>query len=741
MKTMLKTLLAVMFVFAAVLAGHAQLLFSDDFNYPNGCVETDGVWFCYSPATPGSNTFVNNKLLVFTQGSDQDSVAAPFTNNSGNTLVLSSFTINVSQLPTSVNGSYFAVLMQDSNQVDVADVGHVFIDTKDTVVPGTYRLGIANFATSLTTAYTTNYPLDLATGITYHVVFSYDPNSTDPLTGATLWINPSSQNDFNVYANDIDPSTAQADISTNISAVGFSPYVSAAIGDVMVGLDFTDVMTNVAELPVIGVEPQGTTAPIYSGNNLTLYTAASGMDVTYQWYSNNVALADNGVSVVGSQSNVLYLTNLQASANYNVIVTDSAGSTTSLVAQVSVNSTPTPLTFTTSPVGATNAEGSTITLTAVANGTGPISYQWYFEQPSGSYSPVSGATGPTLTLTDAGYNNSGLYYVMATGGDGSPVNSASVPVLVIPPPLVSIAYLHSFMTGSDSSYDIDGTSVFNIQGVVTTFAPFSTSTKTYGEYYIEDNSGEGIYVYVGSQGTNSVPPPGTMVSVIGPVQVYDSQLEIDPTVSNASNSVSVVSYNNPVPAPQVINYSNFMTLATNSLGAYGLQMQDTLVTLTNVYVYSSKTGGAVTGNFSSNSTATFYVTPQPYVAGLTNLEMYISADNGEATNFWYNPKPSGHAYEITGILGEYEGIVNFYPTRYLDIVTSLPTNFPVAIANTNGISTLNWPTVAGSTYSLYSATNLLGPWTQTFGLGYYPSIGTYTDTNPAAMKFYRVSTP
>jgi hypothetical protein len=49
--------------------------------------------------------------------------------------------------------------------------------------------------------------------------------------------------------------------------------------------------------------------------------------------------------------------------------------------------------------------------------------------------------------------------------------------------------------------------------------------------------------------------------------------------------------------------------------------------------------------------------------------------------------------------------------------------------------------VTGSTYSVYSATNLLGPWTQTFGLGYYPSMGAYTDTNAATAKFYRVSTP
>jgi hypothetical protein len=49
--------------------------------------------------------------------------------------------------------------------------------------------------------------------------------------------------------------------------------------------------------------------------------------------------------------------------------------------------------------------------------------------------------------------------------------------------------------------------------------------------------------------------------------------------------------------------------------------------------------------------------------------------------------------------------------------------------------------VAGSTYSVYSATNLLGPWTQTFGLGYYPNTGIYAVTNAAATQFYRVSTP
>jgi hypothetical protein len=82
------------------------------------------------------------------------------------------------------------------------------------------------------------------------------------------------------------------------------------------------------------------------------------------------------------------------------------------------------------------------------------------------------------------------------------------------------------------------------------------------------------------------------------------------------------------------------------------------------------------------------------------------------------------------------------PSRYADFVTNAPAPFAAGLTVSNGVSQLTWPAgVAGSTYSVYSATNLLGPWTQTFGLGYYPSTGIYQATNSAATQFYRVSTP
>ena len=733
---MKKLIVALFSLVLAATAAHAQLLFSDDLNYANGCIETDGLWFAYSPAAPAQNAFVTNDLLILAPGTSEDSVAAPFTNNSGNTLVFGSFTINVSQLP-SVNGGYFAVFMQDSNNVDVADVGHVFIDTKNTTVPGTYRLGVADFATSITTAGATNFPVDLATGITYQVVFSYDPNNSDPLAGATIWVNPSSENDFNVFANDSGGSAEQTAIGTNISAIGFSPYTSAAISDVMVGLNFTDVMTNVVQLPVIGIQPQGTS--LYAGNPTTLYTAASGMDVSYQWLSNSVPLTDNGVTIIGSVSNVLVLSNLQATASYSVVATTTAGSVTSAVAVVSVNTTPTQPFFTLQPVGETNSLDSPVSLTAAANGSGIMSYQWYFEASGGSsFSPLSGQTGQTLSFT-AAYANSGLYYVTATGSDGS-ANSATVSVLVIPPTLVSLAYMHAnCISNLDINASINGGEVFNVEGVVTSIGQIES--KTTAEFFIQDGTG-GCLVYAGGFNPTNAPPVGALVNVISPAESYYGELEMDPTTTSPTNAVIVLSTNNPLPATIPLNLP---LIATNTMGTYGQAIQCSLVTMTNVYLYSSASGAAVSGTFPANGTKALYAFQQPYSAGEPYVEVYVYTYTNSAnllnTNYFNQPIPS-FCYELTGAMGIYSPTQpELYPSRFADFVTTKPASFKTTVAVTNGLPTLTWPTTVGQTYSVYSATNLLGPWTQTFGLGYYPSVGSFKDTNANGAAFYQISTP
>ena len=304
------TILLIYSLFTAISL-RADVLFSDNLNYPDGCIETDGLWYAYSPASPQQDAYVTNGFLILNQA-NHDSVAAPSSNfTTASSIVFASFTINVSSLPT-LEGGYFCSFKGSTNVY----IANVFIATTNTTVPGTYQLGIANAVTSVSSPApgVVFFPLDLATDITYQVVFSYDVNNADPLAGATLWVNPASVSDVNVYPTDTVTNTAQSSIV--ISQIAFSQYFNqgvAAIGNILVGTTFSDVVTNTPQAPVIGIQPQDTN--IYSGDNVTLYVAASGTgQLTYQWLSNSIPLSDDGVTVSGSLSDVVTLISLQNSA-------------------------------------------------------------------------------------------------------------------------------------------------------------------------------------------------------------------------------------------------------------------------------------------------------------------------------------------------------------------------------------------------------------------------------------------
>jgi hypothetical protein len=187
-------------------------------------------------------------------------------------------------------------------------------------------------------------------------------------------------------------------------------------------------------------------------------------------------------------------------------------------------------------------------------------------------------------------------------------------------------------------------------------------------------------------------------------------------------------------------------LATAPTNAFANVVQCSLVTMTNVYIYSSKTGAPVSGRnggvFYNDSYTDLYITEGPYSSpGNTDyMDLYVAAYGGVATNFWGQLIP-GQAYQLTGVLAIYKGYVEFDVTRFQDFVTNPPAPFAVGLVCSNTVSTISWPAASGSTYSVYSATNLLGPWTQTFGLSYCPSTGIYTTTNAATTQFYKVSSP
>ena len=78
------------------------------------------------------------------------------------------------------------------------------------------------------------------------------------------------------------------------------------------------------------------------------------------------------------------------------------------------------------PQSQTANAGGSVTFSASASGTSPISYQWKFDTTN-----ISGATNSSLTLLNLKTNAAGTYQVIATSPYGSAASSnATLAVLV-----------------------------------------------------------------------------------------------------------------------------------------------------------------------------------------------------------------------------------------------------------------------------------------------------------------------
>ncbi|MGH8023975.1 MAG: immunoglobulin domain-containing protein, partial [Limisphaerales bacterium] len=551
----------------------------------------------------------------------------------------------------------------------------------------------------------------------------------------------------------------------------FGPYGgNEEISNVIAGTTFDDV--NSTNLPVFGIQPQSATN--YSGNPLTLYAVASGVDLAYQWYDSSSPLSD-GPNISGSTSDVLTINNLSASDTYYCQVTDADGNVLdSSNAVETVNTTPTPVFFPANATAATNSGNlfTTNTFQDMAQGTGPIYYQWFFAPTNLpiTYGALSGQTNATLSLDLADYTYQGTYYLVASNAvDGGSIAIGPTNTLVeLAPQGATLLQLRNLMVAirpqilaNEGGAVYINTNNVTVSGYVTTYGGFGT---TYSEYNIQDAAGYGMEVYLGGHGNTNTPPVGSYVTVSGPVEVYDTQLEMAPASQNAivTNLLAPV-----IPISPLLANDIFNDLATNGLGTNAILLGDKLLTFTNVYLYGTPNGGpfgsgygpgsgghdGIGGVFDPNSyTEIFFTANGPYdpATGNTNtMELYqYGEDYGNAAygNYQINPFDDQpiptNCFQLTGAYGTYRGVAEFEPSRLADYVANAPAPFVIGLSESNSARVISWQPQVGSTYSVDTATNILGPWTQAAnGLTYYPTNGSFTDTNQSLVKFYYITSP
>jgi hypothetical protein len=201
---------------------------------------------------------------------------------------------------------------------------------------------------------------------------------------------------------------------------------------------------NLPELPVapsITAEPQNRT--VGEGQNATFTVNASGTaPLRYQWYSSPHIL----LSAKTNQSLTLSVVGTnQSGSGYFVIITNAVGSATSLVASLTVTSTPpTAPMIATQPQSQSVTEGDPASFTVVATGTPPLTYQWFFN----TNTPLANETNSTLGLLNVQSNDAGGYSVIVANSIGA--RTSVVATLTIYPSPTNGTF-HVATNGSDSN--------------------------------------------------------------------------------------------------------------------------------------------------------------------------------------------------------------------------------------------------------------------------------------------------
>lgn len=150
----------------------------------------------------------------------------------------------------------------------------------------------------------------------------------------------------------------------------------------------------------IATQPVGTTIP--TGGTATLGVAATGTEPVYfQWYQGSSG--DTTMPIADAITAVLTVGPLSQTTPYWVKLTNGCGSVNSATALVTVQPCQPP-SFIAQPIGQDIAPWRPVLLSAGAEGTQPLLYQWYLGQSGDTRNPIPGAIGSQYNTPVLGRN-------------------------------------------------------------------------------------------------------------------------------------------------------------------------------------------------------------------------------------------------------------------------------------------------------------------------------------------------
>jgi hypothetical protein len=724
------------------LSAHGIVLFQDNFNYPAGPIVTEAApsWITPPTSAPTVGTTpdisangANGVFIAGTNTATGDQPWALLTNGlAGMSFVLPASGWSTNTYPAGATIYYFASnapvaaiyesfsLMANGPVTNAGyfnmltgtnfSYGPRIFTTLTNATAGSYRVAIANGAAPANPTNGLVVPMDLTYGQPYTIVVRANLSAG---TG-TLWVNPvnettatatvspgtnlsaSTLRGISVAANNSAAGVVAVTNNSGLCAVGLRNVGgngALTIANMIVGTTFADVVPSSAgqNPPFVVTPPQAQTT--YFGDTVTLSVVAGGDQgtIAYLWRTNGVPIADgsnpDGSTYTGSTSSTLTIANVgtDEGMSYSVAITNAAGGTASSAATLTVLTSQPTLAFVTQPTSLTITNGASANFSSVATAGGlPVSYQWYASSNNVSpLVPIPGQNGTNLTLLTSPVGTN-LIKMVATDQFGS-ITSTNATLIVVPPAPVSatISFLRSLLNTTTWNTNAANTTNYTVIGTVTTWADMTVPGST--EFWMQDTNGAGITVFWnGAPASTNLPPAGAKVSVTGPLAVFNGLLEIEPTFSNPFQGVTILSTNNPLPAPLPLAFDpNFVANPTNmqkyTVGAYCVA--------SNVFLTPGIISSAnfpMTNGYLANQiyTYTFLNATNP-IKG-TNVTVKATNQNGQSFTVFYNSHtdvigktaPTGPV-TIYGVMAIFNAAspftsgYEFIPSRFADIIPAL----------------------------------------------------------------------